>query len=331
MSMARVVDAAASRRRFFRPLPQGPTLGPSRSAHPEGALAHLSRSPTMTLSRWAALLLLAAPLTAQIDDKAAVAQFKSATKTLLKDFKSASNDEKSALLDAIDAFEDELAAAVDPFAAGQSLADALQAYHSGIRTLVIEATIGGDAAWQQALSDFAGGAPLNGVLPEGLVSGDGGAVDDFRVDVDKQLDKLASTINKRLDKAEKAAEKDGFGLLAWSGSPPGLAASDANEAVAVSTFPPLAISVMLSLSDLAVANDGHVWVGGTSNGEKLPVSVTLSQGLATLDSANTPIFSQQTWMIGFDGEGGGVAEGNVTLIVDVDDTGAMVAESFGIL
>ncbi len=285
----------------------------------------------MKLSHQAfALLLLCAPLSAQLDEKAAVAQYKSETKALLKDFKADSTPLKQAAVDAIEAFEDDLSAGGDAFAAADTLAGALHAYHGDMRTLLLELALASDASWQQALSDFAGGAALDGIYPEGLVSGDGGAVDDLRTAVDKHLFKLAASLNKRLDKAEKAADKEGFGLLAWSGPPPGLNASAASESLNVSAFPELTADVLLSLSALDSAADGQLWIGGTSNSTKLPVAVSVTQGLAQLDSGGIPVSLQQTWQLHLDGSGAGLAEGNVIVLVDVDNTGAIAAKPFAI-
>jgi|GEM_PF-5722295 len=284
----------------------------------------------MILSRWTALLLLAAPLAAQLDEKAATAQFKVASKVQLKDFKEATTPLKQTLMDAIEAFEDELPGAVDPFATAETLAQALQTYHTEMRNLLLELSVTSAASWQQALSDFANGVPLNGIYPEGLVSGDGGPVDDLRAAVKKHLVKLAVAINKRLDKAEKAAEKEGFGLLAWSGTPSGLVDTTASEALSVGASPPLSIDVLLSLSELDVAADGRLWIGGTSTSGKLPVTVTVTSGLETIDSGSLAVNSTLVWLLPLDGEGAGVTEGNVIVLADVDGVGAIATASFGI-
>jgi hypothetical protein len=276
------------------------------------------------------LLLLATPLAAQLSDKEATAQYKSESKTLLKDFKAASTDLKATVIDAIEVFEDGLPDAADPFASANTLAEALKDYHSSVRELLLEVSLASNAFWMQALSDFANGVPLNGIYPEGLVSGDGGPVDDLRQAVDKHLAKLATSINKRLDKAEKAAEKDGFGLLAWSGPPQGMVPGESSEALSVSAFPPLSIDVLLSLSALDTAADGRLWVGGSSNSAKVPVSLTVTQGLDTVDSAGVPVSTTQTWLFELDGEGTGLVEGNLLVFADLDDAGAIESSAFGI-
>lgn len=284
----------------------------------------------MRIPCWAVVLLVTAPLAAQVDDKAAVAQFKEDTKPLLKDFKSASNELKGVLTDAIEAFEDDLPGAADPVATADTLAEAVQSFHSGLRGLLLDVSLGADTAWQEALAANAGGTPLDGIYPEGLVSGDGGAVDDFRQSVDKQVAKIVSSLNKRLDKAEKSAESDGFGLLAWSGVPGGLNASAASEDLAGGSFPPFSIDIVVSFSDLATGGDGVLWVGGSANSDELPVTVTLTQGLVTRDEAVVPVETNQTWLVPLDGEGKGLPEGNLIVLADVDDAGEIVSAPAGI-
>jgi hypothetical protein len=207
---------------------------------------------------------------------------------------------------------------------------AMQTWHAEMRALLLDLSLAADASWQQALADFANGVPLNGLLPEGLVNGDGGAVDDLRAAVDKHLAKLATSLNKRLDKAEKAADKEGFGFLGWTGTPSGMLPSAADEALTVSSFPPFSIDILMSLSALDVASDGRMWVGGASNSGKLNVNVSVTQGLDTLDDGTVAVNVSLAWLLPLDGEGAGMPEGNVIVFADLDGIGAIESKAFGI-
>ncbi len=275
------------------------------------------------------LPLLAAPLSAQVDEVAVLAQFKADAKLVVSDLKAATVAPKAALIDAIAAAEDALEGGGDPATAGADLAAALQDFHVALRTALTASSTALDAAWLAALEALAAGGPLGGVYPDGLLSGDGGRLDDTRADIDKLLAKLAKSLNKRLDKAEQAAEKVGVGLLAWLAPPAGLQPSTADETLVVSTFPPLAIGGLLSVSTLGASGDGRVWAVGTTNTPLDSVEVDVLTGLAALDTG-TVVTPSLVWLVELDGTGGDLPEGNLLVSATVSGTGALLMHPFAI-
>jgi len=276
-----------------------------------------------------ALLLLAAPLSAQVDEAAVLAQFQADSKQVLAELKAATQAARADLFDAIAATEDGLAASGTAEVAGAGLAQALLAFELSLRTAQSDAAAQLDAAWLAALAGLAAGGPLGGAYPVGLASGDGGRLDDTRAAAAAQMAKLAKSVNKRLDKAEKLAAGLGVNLRAWLATPAALPASGADETLAFGSFPPLAIGAAVAASSAGAAADARLWVIGSTNSPLDVVHVEAVAGLAALDGGDATT-SQTAWQIVLDGDGSGLAEGNVVLLAGLADGGAQVALAFSL-
>ena len=114
-----------------------------------------------------------------------------------------------------------------------------------------------------ALSGLSG-ATLEDGVPVELGVGNGGVLDESLAVMDKALAKAYRKLDKRLDKTEALVAQHSTFTLQFSIKAPRVLAVAASPSNSDALLHEQSIDFLVSTSDPAEGNDGHLWVGGTT-------------------------------------------------------------------
>lgn len=242
------------------------------------------------------------------DAATALAQFKGAQTTALKALKLQLKAAQAVFVLNLKAFEATVKAGGASSALVQGLFSDLITLQVAMRDALEDAFNAQGGAARNALATLPG--PLNGIYPRGFTPGDGGLVDQFRLQAETAVEKNVSALRKKLVKTTTVAVKD----YRWT---------ESDLSVPVGGAP--TIDTIVTFSTLAATGDGRIRLGGfagLSNGETVNVDVS---GTSNPASEDVPVQSRR-WTNAVD-----VAEGNYTIIVRQEgDTEAFGTARIGV-
>jgi hypothetical protein len=282
-----------------------------------------------------AALAAASPAGAQVTGKQALKQFTGAAKGVLSGLKAGLASERALLEVDLDALDAQLAlGSLTSVQAAASLHLSLSDAQVALRPLASNAFLGLYSAAGDALTALAGGVPLAGLYPRGFYAGDGGAMDLQVPRVLNEWDRFYASVNKRLAKTRKVAEKQGIGLSVVFTRPfddIGGRWAD-GQVVASTTTRPLSIDTVVAASVLANTPDGFIAVGGVGDNAVGSVLVELSRfGAIEASELVAPAGASDRWstdtLAGFDN--GPVVEGSYFFTAR-QGTGHLVDASIGV-
>jgi hypothetical protein len=258
----------------------------------------------------AALLALVHAAAAQISDKQAVAQVKTATKAQLKTFKQAGSAALATLGSKLGDFEKTLTDSTTPATVATNMDTIVKPFLESMHEAYIAAVFNVDSSASQALESLAGGGNLQGLYPKDLYYGTGGVLDDYRASLRAAVAKVHDAAQKRLAKTSKLAEKVSNLALEVTLRLPVL---DGDESVDQNNVTPLGTSARIdyiaSVSSLDAANDAVFHMAGLTSNIAVNVDLGLFSGDGILDTGLIPTDGEGHFEASFNGvhEGGYVA------------------------
>lgn len=232
---------------------------------------------TSTLRRAVCMLALAAlanPLSAQLTDKQAVAEVKTASKSQLKAFK----QNGAAALGTMDAtlktIEGLLTSSSDVTTVASQVANAAIIFMTTMNDDYFNALDTPPQTAALALQSLANGSDLNGIYPKDLYFGTGGVLDAHRKSMAAAAGKVRDAAIKRLAKTAALAEKvAGIALIVELELPSVVDANELNQNDLLGFSERSRFDVILSASKLGTANDGVLVIAGATDNTNLDVNV----------------------------------------------------------
>ena len=210
-----------------------------------------------------ALLALLPAVQASPTSKA-VATVKASIKAHLKEFKQAGATALADLDSALDTLDGTFTDATTPTEAAAAVSDAVTTFLDAVLTAHADAVFGVDGDADQALHVLADGANLHGLYPDDFYYGTGGALDASRATMGKETGKLRAAALKRLAKSFAKAEAAGLGFAVELQLPSRDLGDQVDADGGFVIIQSATIDLVLSVSRLAVANDGVLVVSGPS-------------------------------------------------------------------
>jgi hypothetical protein len=224
----------------------------------------------------ACLVLAAAPpppaVHAQVTEKAAIKQCKSAIKTRIDLLKRTLAGVRLTVLTRAEAFDVAVAANGFTILGAQGLVDDLAAFQAAVEEALFDVAVDTAADCTAALAALAGGGALE-ALPAAFANLPGGLPEQARTAIAKALANTYRPVNKRLAKSSGAVGKTGEGtLFATLDPPPQLYfafSDDRSDAILFDLAIDLRVSAATTAPDAT-----RLWVGGTTalDGQSLFVS-----------------------------------------------------------
>jgi hypothetical protein len=203
-----------------------------------------------------------------------------------------------------------------------------QELQKDVRTAIEVAAVRAGEALQPALAGLAAGEDLSVGYPAPFVNGSGSSVDKYEADIHKAVGKTYASLNKRLAKTAKLAEKQGVGFT-WRLVPPveffAYEANPAGGSQDAST--PLRIDATFGAGELDQDGDDILVVSGISNADAGDVSLDLF-GTDLIDNTFGVAIDEETgrWSVAI----AAAPEGNYTLVINQGAGASVTGVSFGL-
>jgi hypothetical protein len=267
------------------------------------------------------LILLAAPLPAQLTPAQAEADFRAAAKAARKLHATELKEALATLQDAAGTFLD--AAEDDAGTASVALFDAVVVFQVDLYFAFLAAQQDVAQAGAEALDLLGGPDDLDGVYPDDFCMGTGGPFDDF-------VASLQAAQAKTLGKARKLLEKTG-GKLAKQGDArlsfflePATTEGQRGFGQAVQTGQtrePLVLHTVIALGFESEDNNGLLLVSGMGDAEGDPiVARCIGDGVLMDPAVDFPELGSPFWTV--NAGGSGAAEGNYVILAWQGDHGS---------
>ncbi len=275
---------------------------------------------------------LAGTAAAQLTEAQAQKQFKAALAESKADLKAALADAKATFFVELGDFEELVKQGGYTVAEAENLFTDVQELMGSIGQAV--RSVGNDIGLSatDALAGLADGGDLAGVFPDDFYPGDGGAIDKLRADAHKAQDKTIAAVSKRLKKTRKLVEQHaGVGLTVSLAAPASVRdlTWDEEGGFFFSDESALTCDTLIAVSDLAVATDGVLHLGGTANPNLDAVTVELLGPLTDTFSGGVPTPSAERWGVVFDNVTG-VPEGVYAVSATQGTDGPLATGSIGV-
>jgi len=278
----------------------------------------------------AALLFAAPPAAAQISEKQAVAQAKSALKGQLGVLKGSGKAALATLNATLKLLEQTLSPATDATTFTSQVAVATITCVTGINEAYEQASGLFDASTVLALQAVADGGDLEGLYPLDFYAGAGGLRDTGHAQLLKVVAGLQAQALKRLAKTIKLAEKESaLGLTVRLRLPVDPAESASNPTGGLSAGLAGRIDLLLAGSSLELQDDGLIVVAGFAGSTFDPVECWALGGVSISDSvAADP--STGRFLLVLDNSSSGLPEGNYVVVTEQGDSPFISTMAIGV-
>jgi hypothetical protein len=217
-----------------------------------------------------ALLALSAPVAAQAELASAAKQARAACKAELSAFKAELDQAMDDAFETLEAFGNVAEGGLWSSIHADDLMATLDGTQEAVQVAAASLAQALAAAVYDALFALQPEALADGV-PASLTVGNGGVLDDSLAALDKALAKAYRKLNKRIDQLEDAVAAHTSFALQVTAFPPRAPAVAATASLSDGLQAALSIDLLLSTSDLSVAGDGYLCVGGTTSGAGIDV------------------------------------------------------------
>lgn len=151
----------------------------------------------------------------------------------------------------------------------------LETMQVAVRTAVLAASDQLATESMQAMATLAAGGVMEHDYPRGFLFGDGGTLDDFRLDVDAKLRKHYTKLRARIAKLSKKLEAKGICLCVRI-DPPIVARERVTNSSSTgfsSNLFPLTVDLLVGIADIDGATTGDLRASGTTfHGKSVEVS-----------------------------------------------------------
>lgn len=284
-------------------------------------------------SRLALVALLTASATLRpapggVTPKEASALFKASAATAIHGLKADLKNLKENLLDSFQSFEVKLKSGVDVITAAAQLKNDCVGIQFNLHSRTSEAVDAIATGAAAALGSLANGTPLDGAFPKDLQAGTGGAYDKALREVRKLVESFYKPFEGRRKRAVQVAEKHGAALTVELRVPnyvDDYSFWDASFAVHANR---LGLDMLVAVNRIGFAQDGRLWISGSSQSGIANVTGTVFGAENELDSGTTAPVSGR-WELSFTDGGSLFKRGNYIVNVQaVGDTAGIGGFSF---
>jgi hypothetical protein len=258
-----------------------------------------------------ALALLLAPRAAAQTPGQVLADFKKQAKVAVKDCKEALADAGAILQNDIENFElgfADLAGSDTPL---ETFVGKLIDYQAAAHLAVVQASNGiGDLAGA-ALAQLTPAGPDDDVHPKGLLTGDGGALDDVLAQLGKASAKASAGMAKKLDKlCKKLRAKTDMRLVIEIRAEPAFQIAPISGGFNGTTPSSLMIDLLVSFNRGGDDDDGRIWVSGFGESTAGDVSIVIHGPSADNGTAGPAVLDGR-WSFG---SAGSLKEGSYVVL-----------------
>lgn len=255
------------------------------------------RSRVSALPLLALMLMLAPRATAQTPGQV-LSDFKKQAKVAIKDCKAALKQAADDLQTDIDIFElssEDLASSDAPL---ETFVGKLIDYQSAAHLAVVQGSDGIGTLAGLALAALTPGGADEDVYPKGLLSGDGGALDDLLAQITQASIKANASVAKKLVKlSKKLRAKTDMRLTLVLPPQPALFVAPMSGSYEGSNPVSLMIDLLVGFNRGGEDDDGHIWVSGFADQVGGDVSIIVHG--PTNDNGTTGVsFDDGRWSFG---------------------------------
>ncbi len=262
------------------------------------------------------LLVLACPAEAKNLKKQSLKDLRKASQQRAKAFKKTLKAELSQLFISLDILDRKLRSGAGSVADVTALFNELNSFQLDVRSEMKAASDDITFFLQHEMQDLEAGNIHVDEYPKGFFYGEGGAMDDYRARLLKELDKTYASVLKRVRNSGKLfGSKLNRSLTVRLAHPTDLRERACRAGATSSNTAPNArtVDLILGTSDLSQSNDAQILVAGSAQYSR-PLRVRLVRGAGSL-TTSTSSNSSARWSHTYNS----YEEGNFTLQI-MDDT-----------